>query len=118
MNDSVNVLFSLIELVILIGSFLMGKYVFPNIPKETIDEITAKINIIVEYADKFVAWAKQFMSNATGQDKMNEVVKRLITIAERYDLDITEDEIRAIAQKAYDNMKAADDLNDSMITKG
>lgn len=118
MSDNVSILFSLIELIILIGSFLMGKYVFPNVPKETITEITAKINIIVDYADKFVAWAKQFMSNATGQDKMNEVVKQLINIAERYDLDITETEIRAIAQKAYDNMKTKEDLTDSIITKG
>ena len=118
MNSSVDILFSLVELVILIGSFLIGKYVFPNIPKETIKDITTKIGIIVDYADKFVAWAKQFMSNATGQDKMNEVVKQLIIIANRYDLDITETEIRAIAQKAYDNMKAKEDITDSIITKG
>lgn len=117
MNDT-SIFFSLIELVILIGAFLMGKYVFPNASEETIKDVTTKISIIVEYADKFVAWAKQFMSNATGQDKMNMVVSQLITIAKRYNLDITEIEIRAIVQKAYDNMKAADDLNDSMITKG
>lgn len=116
--DNINILISLIELVILIGAFLIGKYVFPNVPEETIKDVTTKISIIVEYADKFVAWAKQFMGSASGQDKMDMVVNQLSIIAKRYNLDISEIEIKAIVQKAYDNMKAADDLNDSMITKG
>ena len=116
--DTASIFLSFIELVFLFVAFVVGRYIFPNIPADTITEITAKINIIVEYADKFVSWAKQFMSNATGQDKMNEVVKQLINIADRYGLDITETEIRAIAQKAYDNMKAKEDITDSIITKG
>ena len=71
MDKSIIVL--IIQLVILIASFLVGKYVLPNISKETITAVTAKFNLIVDYADKFVAWAKQAMSKSSGEEKMNAV---------------------------------------------
>lgn len=96
----------ILQLVVLVGTFAYVKFVAPNIPKDTINTVTSKINLIIQYADSFVAWAKQFMQNSTGKEKMDEVVKQLSAIAEKYNIDISETEIRAIAQKAYDMMKA------------
>lgn len=97
----------MIQILVLIGSYLVGKYILHN-PSENIQDITAKINIIIQYADKFVSWAKYFMKNSSGSEKMNEVVKQLKAIADKYNLDISENEIKAIAQKAYDKMKLED----------
>ena len=45
------------------------------------------------------------MNKASGPEKMDAVVEKLKEVAERYDLDISEDEIRAIAQRTYDTVK-------------
>ena len=94
----------LIQIVVLIGSYLIGRYLIPNMPKETIQDITAKFDLIVNYADKFVEWAKYFKKNATGAEKMSAVVEQLKVIADRYNIDISEEEIKAITQKAYEQM--------------
>ena len=113
MDKSIIIL--IVQLVILIASFLVGKYVLPNISKETITAVTAKFNLIVDYADKFVAWAKQAMSKSSGEEKMNAVVNELIKIADKNKIDISEVEIRAIAQKAYDAMKAGEAASANII---
>lgn len=102
-----------IQIVVLVGAWLFGKYVTPNIPKDTITTVTNKINLIVQYADQFVSWAKQFLQDKSGPEKMDEVIVQLKKIVERYGIDITEEEIRAIAQKAYDTMKAQEKIVDS-----
>ena len=99
-------IFYIIQLIAMVICFLIGKFVVPRVPNETIQDVTAKVNLIINYADKFVSWAKYFMKDSTGKDKMAEVMKQLKNIAERYNLDISDDEIQAIVQKAYDSMQA------------
>lgn len=96
-----------IQIAVVVVGFFAGKY-FAGLPKETIDSITSKINIIIKYADSFVSWANYFMKDKPGDEKMAEVVKQLSEIAKKYNLDITDTEIQAIAQKAYDSMKAGE----------
>ena len=96
----------LIQIVVILAAYLIGRYILPNIPKETIQDVTAKVDLIINYADKFVAWAKWFKKDSTGSEKMAAVVEQLMAIANKYNLDISEDEIKAIAQKAYDQMQA------------
>lgn len=101
-----DVIIFILQILILTGFFIIGRYINSNkVSEETFSDITAKINLIIGYADAFVSWAKQFMSKNTGEEKMNEVVNQLSIIAKRYNLDISETEIKAIAQKAYDSMK-------------
>ena len=96
----------LIQLILIVGAYLVGRYIVPNVPQETIQDATAKVNLIISYADKFVSWAKWFMKDYTGAERMAAVVEQLMNIANRYNLDISEEEIKAIAQKAYDQMQA------------
>ena len=107
----------IVQVVVLIGSFLFGKYIMPNLSKETIQAIAAKIDIVIKYADKFVHWASYFMKDANGSQKMEEVVKQLKQIAKRYGLDIPEAELTAIAQTAYDTMKAGQKAAENEQTK-
>lgn len=96
-----------VQLVAAIAAFLVGKYVFPEV-KEYIPEVMENLAIIERWAEKFVRWAKEFRKDKPGEEKMDEVVKKLQEIAEKAGLDITEDQIRAIAQTAYDAMKAGE----------
>ncbi len=101
-----NLIILIVQVALLVLAYVWGKFIAPNMTAENIKDITAKINIIINYADKFVSWANYFMKDATGAQRMAEVVKQLKGIAERYNLDISEQEITAIVQKAYDAMKA------------
>ena len=80
-----------VQLVAAIAAFLVGKYVFPEV-KEYIPEVMENLAIIERWAEKFVRWAKEFRKDKPGEEKMDEVVKKLQEIAEKAGLDITEDQ--------------------------
>lgn len=102
-----DVLILIADIIGLTIAYLLGKSQSITISNKTINitEIESKIALITNYAEAFISWAKQFMKNDKGSVKMNEVVNKLTIISDRYNLDITEDEIRAIAQRTYDRMK-------------
>ena len=97
-----NIIFNAVLLLISIGGFLLGKFVFPNVPKSVAD----KLRQLAAWADKFVVWAREFRKQDSGHDKMEMVVEQLKAVAKEAGWDVTEDQLRAIAQTAYENMMA------------
>lgn len=97
------IIYLIIWVAIFIGIIIINK-TSGNSYQETKDMVV-KTNLIMQYAEAFVAWAKQFKSDLSGKEKMNAVVTELLEIADKYELDISETEICAIAQQAYDTMK-------------
>lgn len=85
-------------------AFLAGKYLFPKVPKTVAD----KLDMLSQWAAQFVVWAKEFMKKQKGEEKMAAVVERLKEIADEAGLDVTEDQLKAIAQSAYNAMKAGE----------
>ena len=49
------VIYAAVYFAVTLGAFLLGKYVFPNIPKT----VTDKLGELSEWAAKFVEWAKE-----------------------------------------------------------
>lgn len=94
----------ILQLLVLIGAFVFGKYVKPNIPAETFTDMASKFEIIVAWAEKFVAWAAYFKKDKTGKEKMEAVISELRDIADKYGIEITDNQLKAIAQAAYDQM--------------
>ena len=101
MND---IIFLAVQLGVTVAAFIVGKYVFPNLPKN----VTDKLATLSQWAAKFVEWAKEFMKKQTGEEKMAAVVEKLKEIADEAGIDVTEDQLRAIAQSAYNAMKAGE----------
>lgn len=97
-----DIILQAVALLVSVGAFLLGKYVFPNVPKT----VTAKLRELAAWADKFVVWAREFMKADSGHDKMEKVVEQLKAVAKEAGWDVTEDQLRAIAQTAYENMMA------------
>ena len=95
-----NIIFNAVLLLISIGGFLLGKFIFPNVPKSVAD----KLRQLAAWADKFVVWAREFKKADSGHDKMEMVVEQLKAVAKEAGWDVTEDQLRAIAQTAYENM--------------
>lgn len=99
-----DVIFSIIYCAVTVGAFCAGKYIFPNIPASAKD----KLENLAEWAAKFVVWAREFKKTESGKEKMEAVVKQLKEIAAEAGLDVTEDQLKAIAQSAYEAMKAGE----------
>lgn len=99
-----NVIYAAVYFAVTLGAFLIGKYVCPNIPKT----VTDKLGELSEWAAKFVEWAKEFKKDKTGEEKMAAVVEQLKKIADEAGLNVTEDQLKAIAQTAYNAMKAGE----------
>lgn len=100
-----DLLLSVAEVAFAVVTFLLGKYAFPKIPKNKVEAIKAGLDLITNYAEKYVAWAKHFKESSTGEEKMDLVVSELAKIAEKGNINISEIELRAIAQRAYLEMK-------------
>ena len=98
------VIFSIIYCAVTVGAFCAGKYIFPNIPASVKDKLAE----LAEWAAKFVVWAREFKKTESGEKKMEAVVKQLKEIAEKAGMDVTEDQLKAIAQTAYEAMKAGE----------
>ena len=94
-----NIIMQAITLGVMVGAFVCGKYVFPNMPKNVAD----KLNDLAPWAGKFVVWAREFMKASRVQEKMYAVVKELYKIAEEKGIKVTEIQLKAIAQAAYLN---------------
>ena len=101
MND---IILLAVQLGIAVAAFAAGKYIFPKVPKT----VTDKLNVLSQWAAQFVVWAKEFMKKQTGEEKMAAVVEKLKEMADEAGLDVTEDQLKAIAQSAYNAMKAGE----------
>lgn len=108
-----NIIMQAITLGAMVAAFVCGKYVFPNMPKNVAD----KLNDLAAWAGKFVVWAREFMKASTGQEKMDAVVKELYKIAEEKGINVTENQLKAIAQAAYEAMKAGEKEAAPQITQ-
>lgn len=97
-----NIIILAIQLTVAVGAFALGKYVFPNIPKN----VSEKLQELSGWAAQFVVWAREFMKTSTGKEKMDKVVEQLKKIADEAGLKVTEEQLRAIAQTAYEAMMA------------
>ena len=87
-----------IMLAISILSFVMGQFVFPKIPNDNME-------IIEKWAIKIVHFCRQFLAGEEGEKKMEKAISLLDQIQHKYDMNLTEEELKAIIQYAYDKMK-------------
>lgn len=99
-----NVIFAAVYFAVTLAAFLLGKYVFPKVPQT----VTDKLVMLSDWAAEFVVWAREFLKSKTGEEKMAAVVDKLKEIADEAGLNVTEDQLKAITQSAYEAMKAGE----------
>ena len=87
-----------------VGAFCAGKFIFPKIPASVKDKLVD----LAEWAAKFVVWAREFLKTESGEKKMAAVVEQLKQIAAEAGIEVTEEQLKAIAQTAYEAMKAGE----------
>lgn len=101
MNDMI---IAAAQLAFTVAAFLVGKYVFPRVTAD----VQQKLSSLSAWAVEFVTWAKEFMQQSSGEDKMAAVVRKLQEIAKEAGWEVTEDQLKAIVQSAYNAMKAGE----------
>lgn len=102
--NSGSVIVMVISCIVTVVAFCVGKYIFPQLPADVQD----KLIMLSEWAAQFVVWAREFKKTETGKQKMAAVVDQLKQIAAERGIEVTEDQLKAIAQTAYEAMKAGE----------
>ena len=103
------IIYAVVLCAVTVAGYCCGRYILPKIEPDAIE----KLDTLSEWAADFVVWARQFMQESSGTDKMAAVVEQLKKIAEEAGLKVTEDQLKAIAQTAYEAMKAGEAGNKS-----
>jgi Na+/pantothenate symporter len=98
-----NILYTAIELVILIGAFLVGKFIIPKFSSK--DAVI--FNTILKWIEAFVISAKNLMSNASGEEKKAAVTEQVKKLLAEYKVNLTDEQISALIEKAYDTVIGA-----------
>lgn len=96
-----NILYYAIGLVVAVVGWLLGRYVFPKI---NID--ADKVYMISNWVYKFVVSAKnQFEGKYTGEQKLEYVTEQVKALCDKYKITLSDEQIRALIEDAYDIMK-------------
>lgn len=99
-----NVIVSGIYFIVILCSFLIGKYIFPKIKKTDIETV----RWLSEWAYKLVVNARNLsVDSMTGAEKKDMVELQLIELAKSYNIKISNDQISALIEDAYNTMKEA-----------
>lgn len=105
------VIYYLLLFVFALGGFLLKTYVFPAVKRigqldpDTLDGLT-------KWAVKLCRAAKNMTNELeTGSDRREWVLKQITALCEKYSLNLTEEQKRALLEAAYDEMKATDATN-------
>ena len=102
MND---IIYYAISLVIAIVTFLLGKYVFPTV-KQYVDSLDLNNATGMAYwVYKFVVSAKNQFNDNCGKQKLEYVTEQVKALCDKYEIDLTEAQIRALIEDAYTEMK-------------
>lgn len=99
MND---IIYYAIELLIAIFALLIGRYVCPKV-KDVV--LGSNFSGIVTWVYKFVVSAKNQFGDNNGEKKLEYVTAQVKKLCEKYKIDLTDEQIRALIEDAYTQMK-------------
>ena len=97
MNTIISVILGICAILIAAKIILSG----PEESKKALEEL----ELITSYANKFVVYARKFMTESSGHEKFDSIVKELGLICDKYNIEMDEDQLAAIVQTAYEAME-------------
>lgn len=105
---SEDVVIIVLQAIVVVLAFLVGQYVFPKVKANNkYDEIKETLSVLTAQAENYIHYAKEFI-DGDGDDKMNFCVTALKTAAKKNGIEVSETELKAVIQKAYDAMVNAE----------
>ena len=109
------ILCTAIELIILIIAFFIAKYGLKDALSDAVSKAYDQFDLLTDYAEAYVSWARQFMDSKPGHEKMNYVTNVLADLAAKLNIDISIEQIQSIVQLAYDTIIKPDKKTDAII---
>ena len=116
MNYSVIV--STLTLIALIAYMLCEKFVIPKVNPSVVEDVreavdtsinlAQKFELIFMMSKKFVIMAKKKFSDGNGTEKREWVIDQLKQVSETLDIVLSRDQLEAINESAYVDMKNAE----------
>lgn len=111
---SANVL-AIITFVCLVAYVAFEKLVLPKVSQgdinnattlvDTAIDITTKFQLVFTMAKKFVILAKKEFADGQGEQKRDWVIKQLEKLCKKLDIVLTDEELKAVNEDAYNTMK-------------
>lgn len=98
MND---IIFKVINLVVMIATLVVVRYVVPWIKKKVGAET---LSTVAEWAKKAVLYAEQVMTASTGEEKKQAVTEIIKEIVNANKIDITDEQIDILIESAVKQM--------------
>jgi len=111
MNET---LLSILSIVIVVAYIVVEKYVLPKISPADIQtaadivSVAQKFSLVFDMAGKFVIQAKKMFDDGEGTQKREWVITQLKGLADKIDLVLSDEELLAINEDAYNQMKKAE----------
>lgn len=75
-----------------------------------------KLDLVMDFAEIFIGYAKQYLSTKSGAEKMDFVVGKLYSMAKNYGVTVSEDNLKELAQTVYDELKKLEKKADAEET--
>lgn len=102
------VLYYLLLFIFALGGYLLKKYVFPAAASlQELDPET--LSGLSKWAIKFCRAAKNMITEfTTGSQRRDWVMEQLTTVCQKLNIELSEQQKRALLEAAYDEMNAAD----------
>lgn len=94
-------IYLIIQAVILIGSYIIGKYIIPRLSQDDLSRFT----YITKWVEQFVKEASTFIDK-TGAEKKEYVSTQISLMLQKMKVELTAEQISALIEAAYINYKA------------
>ena len=91
--------------LVCVVAFMVGKYVMPN-AQETVNK--ALYPLLMQWGLSACKYIKQYFNDISGEEKNRRAAELIMEVAKQAGVTITEEQARAIAQAAYEQMKAGE----------
>ena len=97
---------TLIEVVVIIVGLICFNYIpqLKNGSFKNIINTSSALDFVSKAAFDFVVFAKNKLSDKTGNEKFDYVVEQIKKVCEQNNITITEEQIKAIIEKSYQAM--------------
>ena len=101
MNIDNNFIFLIINIIVLIVSYLVGRFLVPKVINQQLDTL----NYVSQWAYKFVVAAENLFKNHSGSEKKEYVVAQIQILLKTIGIKMSDEQISALIEDAYEQMK-------------
>ena len=111
-----NTILSILTMVALVAYITYQQFILPRMSTADIQTATdivttlQQFNLIFQMANKFVIQAKKVFADGQGEEKRNYVISQLKVLADKIGLVLSDEELLAINEDAYNEMKKSESV--------